>query len=249
MSRYISLAEVASTAYIALGLEQAEYNSIFYEWAYQATRAIGLTQVELKTETIVITSGMATPPAGMVRPNNIAIAKSTTGEVNYPFFDSNFWKDVPSNDQVRDNSYVVNFQGDVFVFSSAVTDNAYDRMILEYWGLPVDDAGEPLIPEYYQRAVTAYIEYMYLKRARNRNRQEIPMSEVQIADAKWKELKLDAVVQRNQPSKPEIDAALAMWQTMLPNQSRLQRAKRMNTASIAIALTSVFDYTFSSVFG
>lgn len=228
MSRYISLSQVAANAAIALGLEQMEYSGIFYEWAYQATRSIGVTEANLLTSTITITDGMADAPSGMVKPNNIAIKKNASGEVAYPFFDSNYWKDVPNVDQVNNNQYVVNFQDDKFVFSSDVANDGFDRLVLEYWSVPVDDNGAPLIPEYYDRAVIAYIEYMYVKRLRNRNRNEVPMSEIQILDAKWKELKLDAVVTRNTPSKPEIEGAIAEWMTMLPNFSRLKRRNHTN---------------------
>jgi hypothetical protein len=92
--------------------------------------------------------------------------------------------------------------------------------------MPVDSDGVPLIPEYYLRAIVAYIEYMFVKRERYRKRNEIPMSEIQTLYQQWVTLKADAMSKRNQPQKPEIEAAIATWLTMLPNQKRLMRTPK-----------------------
>jgi hypothetical protein len=64
---------------------------------------------------------------------------------------------------------------------------------------------------------------MYIKRLRNRKRQEIPMSEVDYSERRWIRMKQDAVAQRNAATKPEMEAMIQQWMTMLPNQKRLNR--------------------------
>lgn len=227
MDRYVTIDEISASAFVALGLDNDEYRNVFANWAYQATRSIGLTTTQLTTATLTISNGTATPPSGMVMPYAFALKKSNADEYAYPFFDSNFWKDIPSNEQAnRRDDYIINYQGGQFVFSSRVEADGYDRLLIQYYGLPVDEDGIPLVPEYYIRAVTAYIEYMYIKQQRYRKRTEIPMSEVQILNNEWLKLKLDAVRWRNTPSKPEIDAAIQEYMTMLPNFSRLNRQQR-----------------------
>lgn len=224
MSRFLTLEQAASSAYIAIGLENEAYKPIFFQWAFDATRSIGLSSTQLSNTEINIVNGAAAIPDAMIMPYNLALRISGTNEVAYPFFDSSFWKadNVPSNDQVSNYSLVVNVQGNNFVFSSAVEDGGFDKLILEYYTLPVDENNLPLIPEFYQEAITAYIEFMHIKRNRHKDRTQIPMSEVQYLEGRWNRLKFQAISKKNMPSKPELDGAISKWLTMLPNQSRLQ---------------------------
>lgn len=223
--RYVSIQEAVANAMIALGLEQDEYRAIFTDWAYEATRSIGVSDVNLKSTEITITSGLAAVPNDMAYPDEIALRKNGTDEYAYPMYDTSYWQNLPSNDQAYryTENYYVNIQGTNFVVSSDVTADGFNRLVLRYWAYPIDADGDPLIPEYYIRAVTAYIEFMYTKRLRQRKRSEVPMSEVASYENRWLNMKRDAVAQRNQPTKPEIEGALQQWLTMLPNQRRLNR--------------------------
>jgi hypothetical protein len=223
--RYVTIYEAVANAMIALGLEQDEYRNIFTDWAYEATRSIGVSEVNLKSAEITITSGLAAVPSDMAYLSQIAVKKNGTEDYAYPMFDTSYWPSIPNGDQayMLDENYYVNIQGNNFVISSDITDAGFNRLVIQYWGYPIDNEGNPLIPEYYGRAATAYIEFMHTKRLRSRNRQEVPMSEVDYLERRWLRLKLDAVSQRNQPSKPEIEAAILQWSTMLPNQRRLNR--------------------------
>jgi len=227
MNNTVSIDEIVSSAAIALGMENDRYRVLFYEWAFQGTRDIGLTTLSLTNATGTISSGVYIIPTDCVYIDSIAIQKGASGHVNYPFFDSNYWANAPNDDQTYyDKDYVVSRQGSNLVFSSTVSNNGYDTVILRYYAMPVDANNAPLVPEYYLRALVAYIEYMFVKRERYKKRNEIPMSEVQMLYQQWVTLKADAMSKRNQPQKPEIEAAIAMWLTMLPNQKQLIRTPK-----------------------
>jgi hypothetical protein len=230
MNNTVSIDEVVSSAAIALGMENDRYRVLFYEWAFQGSRDIGLTTLNLTNTTgSIITSpfNYFQIPADCVYIDSIAIRVGSDGHVTYPFFDSNYWTNVPDDDQTAyDKDYVVSRQGSNLVFSSTIPNNGYNTVILRYYAMPVDQNNVPLVPEYYLRALVAYIEYMFVKRERYKKRNEIPMSEVQMLYQQWVTLKADAMSKRNQPQKPEIEAAIAMWLTMLPNQKRLIRTPK-----------------------
>ena len=227
MNNTVTIDEIVSSAAIALGMENDRYRVLFYEWAFQGSRDIGLTTLNLTNATGTISSGVYIIPTDCVYIDSIAIRKGASGHVNYPFFDSNYWANAPNDDQTYyDKDYVVSRQGGNLIFSSTVTSNGYNRVILRYYAMPVDGNNIPLVPEYYLRAIVAYIEYMFVKRERYKKRNEIPMSEVQMLYQQWVTLKADAMSKRNQPQKPEIEAAIAMWLTMLPNQKQLIRAPK-----------------------
>jgi hypothetical protein len=230
MNNTVTIDEVVSSAAIALGMENDRYRVLFYEWAFQGARDIGLTTLNLTNTTgSIITSpfNYFAIPSDCVYIDSIAIRVGSDGHVAYPFFDSNYWTNVPDDDQTAyDKDYVVSRQGSNLVFSSTIPNNGYDTVILRYYAMPVDQNNVPLVPEYYLRALVAYIEYMFVKRERYKKRNEIPMSEVQMLYQQWVTLKADAMSKRNQPQKPEIEAAIAMWLTMLPNQKRLMRTPK-----------------------
>ena len=230
MKNTVSIDEIVSSAAIALGMENDRYRVLFYEWALQGLRDIGLNTLNLTNTTgSIITSpfNYFQIPDSCVYIDSIAIQKGTNGHVAYPFFDSNYWTNVPDDDQTTyDKDYVVSRQGNNLIFSSTIVSNNYTTVILRYYAMPVDSDNVPLAPEYYLRALVAYIEYMFVKRERYKKRNEIPMSEVQMLYQQWVTLKADAMSKRNQPQKPEIEAAIAMWLTMLPNQKRLIRTPK-----------------------
>jgi hypothetical protein len=227
MNNTVTIDEIVSSAAIALGMENDRYRVLFYEWAFQGSRDIGLTTLNLTNATGTISSGVYIIPNDCVYIDSIAIQKGASGHVNYPFFDSKYWANAPNDDQTYyDKDYVVSRQGGNLIFSSTVASNGYNRVILRYYAMPVDPNNIPLVPEYYLRAIVAYIEYMFVKRERYKKRNEIPMSEVQMLYQQWVTLKADAMSKRNQPQKPEIEAAIAMWLTMLPNQKRLIRTPK-----------------------
>ena len=226
MKNTVSIDEIVSSAAIALGMENDRYRVLFYEWALQGLRDIGLNTLNLTNTTgSIITSpfNYFPIPDSCVYIDSIAIQEGTNGHVAY----SNYWTNVPDDDQTTyDKDYVVSRQGNNLIFSSTIVSNNYTTVILRYYAMPVDSDNVPLAPEYYLRALVAYIEYMFVKRERYKKRNEIPMSEVQMLYQQWVTLKADAMSKRNQPQKPEIEAAIAMWLTMLPNQKRLIRTPK-----------------------
>lgn len=223
----VSLNEVISSACISFGIEENDkYKVVFYEWAYQALTEIGLSDVNIKTSTGSISTGnTAVIPSDCVHIDAIAIRVGASGEVAYPIFDSNYWKDVSDDDQMHyDRDYVVSRQGNNLVFSNTVSQNGFNVVLLRYYAIPIASDTSPIIPEYYMRPIMSYIEYMYVKAQRHKDRNSVPLSEMQLFYQQWLSLKSDAISRRNTASKPEIEAAVASWITMLPNQSKLLRS-------------------------
>jgi|DEB19_MinimDraft_3_1074340.scaffolds.fasta_scaffold06391_4 hypothetical protein len=229
----VSLNEVVSSASLALGMDDNDrYKVVFYDWAYQALSDIGLMSLNITNSTgAIITSPFNhfPIPGSCVYIDSIAIRKGANGPVCYPIFDSNYWVSVPDDDQTMyDKDYVVSRQGSNLIFSSTIIENGFTEVILRYYAIPIDANGSPLIPEFYMRAIMAYIEYMYVKSQRHKDRSSVPLSEIQLFYQQWLSLKSDAISRRNKPEKPEIEAAIAQWITMLPNQRRLMRESKNN---------------------
>lgn len=228
-SNAVSINEVVSNACLALGIENSDkHKVVFYEWAYQALSDIGITTLNLKGSTGTITTNpypYFQIPSDCVHIDSIAIRKGSSGDVAYPMFDANYWNTVPDDDQtMHDKDYVVG-TGEYgrLTFSSTVVDDGFTQVLLRYYSVPLDENGSPMIPEYYMGAITTYIEYMYVKSLRHKDRSSVPLSEIQMFYQQWLSRKADAISRRNKPEKPEIEAAISRWITMLPNQRGLIR--------------------------
>jgi len=227
VERYVSSEQVIASAAIALGLEQDEYRGIFTAWAYDALRAIGLNFGNFKEASLTIAANATAIPTDMVYPDQFELRDSTdTNRKAWVFFDSQLASNITEDSEEfhRHGDYVISMQGLNFIFSTNVLRDNFNRLNMRYYALPVDTNGDMMVPEYYKEPMVAYIEYMYTKRKRHAGmRAVIPQSEIAGLKNEWLSLKLQAISQRNQVSKPEAQAAIAQWLTMIPNFSRLQR--------------------------
>jgi hypothetical protein len=127
MNNTVTIDQVVSSAAIAMGMENDRYRVLFYEWALQGLRDIGLTTLNLTntTGTIITSPFNYFPiPDSCVYIDSIAIQKGVNGPVNYPLFDSNYWVNVPDDDQTMyDKDYVVSRQGSNLIFSTTILSN------------------------------------------------------------------------------------------------------------------------------
>lgn len=80
----------------------------------------------------------------------------------------------------------------------------YNACKIYYIGTPCDENGDPLVDDEAKRAVKAYVDLKVTSRDRNRNRQAVPMSEVQYKQQQWVILKNQATGRINMPSLIEM---------------------------------------------
>ena len=73
MNNTVSIDEIVSSAAIALGMENDRYRVLFYEWAFQGTRDIGLTPLNFTNTPGAIASGVHSIPSDCVYIDSIAI--------------------------------------------------------------------------------------------------------------------------------------------------------------------------------
>lgn len=227
VERYVTSEQVIASAAIALGVEQDDARNIFTAWCYDALRAIGLNYGNFKEATLTIANNATAIPNDLVYPDQFELRDSNdSNRKAWLFFDSQLASNITEDDgdYHRHRDYVISMQGTNFIFSTNVMRDNFDTLHIRYYALPMDAQGEMMIPEYYKEPIVAYIEYMYVKRKRTSGmRAVIPQSEVAFLKNEWLSLKLQAISQRNQISKPEAQAAIAQWITMVPNYRRLQR--------------------------
>lgn len=215
MAHYISVDQLISNAQLTLGLQDDEMRIPLRQWAYDAQRSIGLSYLD-KTDTKwkEIKDKAWNKPCGFVSPVLIQV-KDGSGNCFHPRYKSNLDKcGCCENVYNYDCNTFVGENKTQFYLDSDATQYTHYRMV--YYGLPVDDDGQPLIREENERAIVAYIEYMYTKRRRHQNRNEVPMNEVAFLQNEWRKLKGQAVGNQNMPHKLLYDEAMRQWDTIVP---------------------------------
>lgn len=225
--RFVTIDEVVTSGQIALGLTTDKDRNIMREWAWLAVKQIGLShQISKKEECVDIKDFAFDKPCDMVSPVSVRLHGSNTSDgVYYPSYDTGRFDNDRPEDQGNSRYVTIEEQTDQFVISSK--GGNFSKATIQYYSLPVDSDGTPLIPEYYQRAIMSYIEYMFVKRERRRtsrnDKNEIPMSEVDFYHRQWMRLRAEAEAEKAIPNEMVADEIVSEWQTLLPNQRKLRK--------------------------
>lgn len=227
--RNVPLAEVVSNAQIDLGMTSDDERLKFRNWVYYACRTIGANPTYI-TQTpdnspIAITNYSFAAPDDMQTPIDILVSKEDEEHKVRPFWDVNYW----GLDKNSFGSYSwheeikVSFQGNRFVIGSSEAAKDFTKAWVRYFSFPVDETGEVLVPEMYVRAASAYVEWMHNKALFNRTKgkDSVSWGVIQSMCRQWEKLLAAARNELQTVSKPEIDAAIANYITMLPNMRRL----------------------------
>lgn len=218
---FTSIDEIVSVAQSNLGMSEPDRNPIMRHWGYEAQRHIGLYHVNEKKEVKNITDLSFDMPCDMVIPIEVKLGdececESSPNECNKCSFI--FYKQERFCPDEHSHNLNMSMSDGKFHLSSNADE--HKKATVRYLALPLDDNLMPLIPEYNTRAVTSYIEYMYIKQQRRRNPREIPLSEIQMADTHWLRLKRDAIRNKNSTSPLEFQEIIFSWLNLVPEYKR-----------------------------
>ncbi len=232
--RTVTIDEIVSSAQINLGLNSDADRTVMYEWVSEANRAIGLGHTNQLQEIIDIKDFTFPAPCNMIKPLQIRLLGDSTdigGQgIIVPFYDEEAFLRKTGDKKTQGGAIIIQLQGNTFVLSNNVNANRFDKAEIKFYGIPLDDNGYPLVDEYNKRTIVQYIEYMYIKRERRRERHNgtpIPQGEVESEYNKYLRLKAEAISHKKMPDKLRMDDINRKWNTLLPNQKR----KTSNTSS------------------
>ena len=88
---------------------------------------------------------------------------------------------------------------------------------MSFYKYPVDDEGNPLFEEKMKEAVLSYIEFRYTNRGRFRNRENVPLSEVQYREDVWRRKRQEVRGDIKMPDPNEFNNIARKWVTAIPN--------------------------------
>lgn len=210
MQNLVSLNNVISNAMISLGAENDSQRVIFYEWGNDCLRSMGF--VDLNKTTFYGTITTATPSLSIsgiasMYINNIS-AQIPSGTITYPAFDSNYWGNTDNRLEglTYNASYTVTREitatDDRLVFTSGMVNDGYDTIGVEYYKMPVDTSGSPLIQESFISPIVAYIDYRFAKwRQVSDKSSNVSSQDIQLLYQVYEKEKNQAILKKNRPDK------------------------------------------------
>ena len=226
IAKYITLSEVIAAAFLVIDTDDTRDEGVFREWAYDAIRLIGPSNVDIVSKCIDVENLSIEKPCNHLYTKEMNLFNKEGTILPYSFYQSGF----PNSDAIASgqkynwqNYIVVTEQRDCYHLSSNADYVVKAEMI--YYRLPCTEDGELLIDEYSKTAILAYLEYQFVKRERFRytgkNRQYIPISEIQMMEQTWVGKMRQARGQQKMPDPIAAEYISKRWMTLMPDfQSR-----------------------------
>lgn len=190
MNEFIPVEDFISELLSDIGGNRDYLRSSFRRWIYNAVAEIDyyVTNIE-ETEKIRLNEDLEV----RLPDNLVAIRKVLLHDgCIHPIYDDTIICCFEPRDKCC-AEYKVTRKKRCLHFSSNVLPR-FNSVQIQYYAAPVNDKGEPLVPTKYIEAITAYVDWKYLRLQRRKHQNSTPsksnvvaLSEMQMAHMHWKE--------------------------------------------------------------
>lgn len=216
----LNINEVISNIQVDMGQSTPSKTAIIKRWCYEAVREIGVGFMELKTKTYDNISTNILKPSDFVAAAHIYLVTDddkcvtptrTKGLNLYGNTPFNFNKYGYRHSMLQSPGWEIGEGLNSFTISSDAADN-FSKLILVYYATPIDEEGNPLVPEFAMEACLA--RCMWKDSARDRARfrspgsdsrgNAVPLSEVQFYRQEYYTQVGIARGEMNSPSVQEV---------------------------------------------
>lgn len=211
MGRFINLDAVIATAKSIIGEADELDRSLFRQWVWLALKEIGPTNDHVDVCTLPVHNLRLKKPSDYFKPIDIALFTANDSEVKYRY-------KGPHAERIHndsDNSLVyltsavdLSEDRDYFHLGSEAR-NLVTYAKLRYYQFPIDDQGNPLVPEEHELAVAFFIAYLFGVRMKEAATQQ------QLAKARWDEARQNAVGDANMPHMISGTQIAKDWNSMI----------------------------------
>lgn len=213
MQNLVSLNNVISNAMISLGAENDSQKVMFYEWGNDCLRSMGF--VDLNLNTFYGTISVGTPSLSItgissMYINNISVRNTSPGtsDVVYPSFNSNYWGNTQNKEfqTTYNETFTVvretSDSDDRLVFTSGMVFVGYTLVGVQYYKMPVDPSGSPLVQESFISPIVAYLDYRFAKWRQASDKQSgVTSQDIQLLYQLYDKEKNQAIIRKNRPDK------------------------------------------------
>lgn len=204
--------QLISEIILELGLPDNNDIPIIKVWAMEGMGEIGNSRLQAReTDWMLVQDLAIRKPVDMIAPLQVILSIDKKHCIT-PYIDHNLIRCgccENSNEKNRGCGVTMGESQTEFYFSSNAL--KYNACKIFYIGMPCDENGEPLIDDSAKRAVKQYVNYRITSRDRKRNRQLVPMSEVDYERQQWVILKNQAAGRINMPTLIEMPDIVAQF--------------------------------------
>lgn len=185
---------------IDLGFDVPKLKPVIKRWAYQAVSKMGIAYLNIKKKEYTNLTVPLEKPDDFVKADHIFFVQSDGGCVE-PYYNDNICCGSTDIWNMIDNGYyaIGEFRGTRWSVDETMTHftlpsdakTAFSKVLLIYWAVPIDNEGDPMIPEIAKDAVFAYVKWKYLNRTRGQRmtaagRNPVALSQLNWWHEKWK---------------------------------------------------------------
>lgn len=236
MASLVTVKQLIASVFLRLELDDSRDEVVFNEWIWDALREIGPSRLDKKRACMDMHDLCFNLPHDYSSAIDLNLLDSSGAIYSYHYSETGFLESEVNNrsDSRGQNASLSGGYNRLTIVenkrSFSLSSNANDLGItsaeLVYYALPMDGDGNILIEEIMQEAVMAFIEYMYIKRERNKDRNKIPMSEVDWHWDKWTKKRQEMRGYKKDPGPLGMDPIARRWITSIPNFRNKRRHTR-----------------------
>lgn len=229
-TQFVSIDETIDTAISFIEGADSVDRNIFKQWAYLALRQIGPSKAWFKDATLYPDDFTLRKPDDCYKLVDVALFTSIGQELSYAYrgtgtriHNANQPAVVNANSTGFAITSVIDLSEDSYYLHLGSTQDQAGSLVsyakIKYLQLPIDENGQPKIPEGQVFAIAMFIVWRWISKSQNRSGIDI-----QQAKQDWIEQRNMAKSLNRLPSQLEGTEIARKWLTMLPNFRTLYKS-------------------------
>lgn len=223
--RYLTSDEITALAMSVLEEATDAHRLIFKSWIYFAVREIGVIKEDIKVCTLPVKELSFKKPQDLIRVENVVLLDENGGQVSFKyqtgskrikeqveFGGSEGRRAIPH----QDSGTRVDLGEDRYFFHLGSNGDKVKKAKIRYYAAPIDENGDPLVPEPASQAVIMYIRYMWAMRKDNNQ------ARIDTAYNMYLRERDRAIGRLNTPSQMQGEQIATEWLSMInaPRKSK-----------------------------
>jgi hypothetical protein len=211
--KFLTINEAVASCSSVIKNPSREDRLIIKFWIWLAEKQIGCHNANIAVDELDVYDLSVLKPDNHLNTIDLSLVTNDGSDIKYVYRGANkrIHETSTSNNPSLVDVYEDRFN--IFLGSNATS---VDKIILKYWSYPVDEDGNPLIPEEHMYAIMRFVSYMYAEK------ESLPESKISRLSVEWKLQASKARAKNKMPDIPEARSIMKSWISLLPDMSKLE---------------------------
>lgn len=214
MSRFLTIEEVVENVMLSIDGVDSRDKVVFRQWVYIAMRQIGFSDLSIDTECVEVCDLSFRKPDNLVSTIEVSLSDGLN-PIRYKYVQNQglLCIDETAVMNLGFGRIILSEDADFYHLSS--NGSTVVQADIKFYGLPVNEDGELVIPERDLFSIMSFVEFMYIKRKRISNPREISNSDLSEFKDMWLRELMKAKGRNKMPSIHQASAIAKMWMSMI----------------------------------